>query len=105
MFKIGTSSETYIGKLKVGTQVDVFLTSLSKTYVGKVRQVGNFINPSNRSFGIEVTIPNPENLLRPNKVAKLKIIDYSKKNAIALPTSVIQEDGENGAPLNKSLAK
>jgi len=85
--------ESYIGKLKVGTEVDVFLTSLGKTYKGKVRQVGNFINPNNRSFGIEVSVPNPENLLRPNQVAKLKIIDYTNKNAIVVPTNVVQEDG------------
>jgi RND family efflux transporter MFP subunit len=85
--------ESYIGKLKVGDQVDVYLTSLNKTYKGKVRQVGNFINPNNRSFGIEVSLPNPDNLLRPNQVAKLKIIDYVNKNAIVVPTAVIQEDG------------
>ncbi len=85
--------ESYIGKLKVGTEVDVFLTSLGKTYKGKVRQVGNFINPNNRSFGIEVSVPNPENLLRPNQVAKLKIIDYVNSKTIVVPTNVIQEDG------------
>ena len=86
--------ESYIGKLKVGTQVDVFLTSLNKNYKGKVRQIGNFINPNNRSFGIEVSIPNPENLLRPNQVAKLKVIDYTVKNAIVVPSNIIQEDGK-----------
>jgi RND family efflux transporter MFP subunit len=86
--------ESYIGKLKVGTQVDVFLTSLNKNYKGKVRQIGNFINPNNRSFGIEVSIPNPENLLRPNQVAKLKVIDYTVKNTIVVPSNVIQEDGK-----------
>ncbi len=85
--------ESYIGKLKVGDQVEVFLTSLNKTYKGKVRQVGNFINPNNRSFGIEVGLPNPDNLLRPNQVAKLKIVDYSSKNAIVVPSGIIQEDG------------
>lgn len=94
MFVSTSVPETYIGKLKVGTEVDVFLTSLGKTYVGKVRQVGNFINPNNRSFGIEVSIPNPDNMLRPNQVAKLKIIDYTNKTAIVVPTNVVQEDGE-----------
>lgn len=94
MFVSTSVPESYIGKLKVGTEVDVFLTSLGKTYKGKVRQVGNFINPNNRSFGIEVSIPNPENLLRPNQVAKLKIIDYVKKDATVVPTNVIQEDGK-----------
>ena len=95
MYVSTTVPETYIGKLKAGTVVDVFLTSLGKTYKGKVRQVGNFINPSNRSFGIEVSIPNPDNLLRPNQVAKLKIIDYTINNAIVVPTNVVQEDGEH----------
>lgn len=94
MFVSTSVPESYIGKLKVGTEVDVFLTSLGKTYKGKVRQVGNFINPNNRSFGIEVSIPNPENLLRPNQVAKLKIIDYVKKDATVVPTNIIQEDGK-----------
>ena len=86
--------ETYIGKLKIGTQVDVFLTSLGKMYKGRVRQVGNYLNPNNRSFGVEVALPNPENLLRPNQVAQLKVIDYANKNAIVIPTGIIQEDGE-----------
>ena len=94
MFVSTSVPESYIGKLKVGTEVDVFLSSLGKTYKGKVRQVGNFINPNNRSFGIEVSIPNPENLLRPNQVAKLKIIDYVKKDATVVPSNVIQEDGK-----------
>jgi len=93
MYVSTTVPESYIGKLKVGDQVDVYLTSLNKTYKGKVRQVGNFINPNNRSFGIEVNLPNPDNLLRPNQVAKLKIVDYVNKNAIVVPTAVIQEDG------------
>ncbi|MCF6129300.1 efflux RND transporter periplasmic adaptor subunit [Flavobacterium sp. AS60] len=86
--------ETYIGKLRLGDQVDVYLSSLGKTYKGKVRQVGSYINPNNRTFGIEVSVPNPENLLRPNQVAKLKITDYTSKNAIVVPTGVIQEDGK-----------
>jgi membrane fusion protein, multidrug efflux system len=86
--------EIYIGKLKVGSVVNVRLESLGKNYVGHVRQVGNNINPANRSFGIEVSVPNPENLLRPNQVAKLQIIDYSKKNAIVIPTNIIQSNGD-----------
>lgn len=86
--------ETYIGKLKVGTSVDVYLTSLDKNYSGKIRQVANNINPNNRTFTIEVSVPNKENLLRPNQVAKLRIVDYTSKNAIVVPTNVVQEDGD-----------
>ena len=94
MYVSTTVPESYIGKLKAGTSVDVYLTSLGKTYKGRVRQVGNYINPNNRSFGIEVSVPNPDNLLRPNQVAKLKIIDYTNPKAIVVPTNVVQEDAD-----------
>ena len=93
MFVSTAVPESYIGKLKVGTVVNVYLASLGKTYVGKIRQVANNINPNNRSFGIEVSVPNAENLLRPNQVAKLKIIDYTSANAVVVPSNVIQVDG------------
>ena len=41
-----------------------------------------------------VAVPNPENLLRPNQVAKLQIIDYTNKNAIAIPTNAILSNGD-----------
>ena len=93
MFVSTAVPESYIGKLKVGTVVNVYLASLGKTYVGKIRQVANNINPNNRSFGIEVSVPNADNLLRPNQVAKLKIIDYTNANAVVVPSNVIQVDG------------
>jgi RND family efflux transporter MFP subunit len=93
MFVSTAVPESYIGKLKVGTVVNVYLASLGKTYVGKIRQVASNINPNNRSFGIEVSIPNTENLLRPNQVAKLKIIHYTNANAVVVPSNVIQVDG------------
>lgn len=97
MYVSTTVPETYVGKLKVGTEVDVLLTSIGKMYKGKVRQVGKFINPSNRSFGIEVSVPNPQGLLRPNQVAKLRIIDYTNKNAVVVPSNVIQKDAEGNS--------
>lgn len=86
--------ETYIGKLKIGTVVEVKLSALGKIYAGKVRQVASNINPSNRSFSIEIAVPNTDNLLRPNQVAKLKITDYVNPKAITVPSNSIQKDGQ-----------
>jgi RND family efflux transporter MFP subunit len=94
MFVSTTVPESYIGKLKVGTEVNVYLASLGKSFNGKIRQVGNNINPNNRSFGIEVSVPNTDNLLRPNQVAKLKITDYTSAKAVVVPSNVIQEDAD-----------
>ncbi len=93
MFVSTTVPESYIGKLNVGTEVSVYLASLGKSFNGKIRQVGNNVNPNNRSFGIEVSVPNTANLFRPNQVAKLKIIDYTNANAVVVPSNVIQVDG------------
>ena len=84
--------EAYVGKVNVGTPVDVELTSLGKTYLGKVRQVASNINPNNRSFGVEINVPNDDKLLRPNQVAKLRIVDYTNKNAVVVPSNVILQD-------------
>lgn len=92
MYVTTSVPEAYIGKVKVGTEVQVELASLGKTYKGKIRQVSSNINPANRSFSIEVSVPNADNLLRPNQVAKLKIIDYTNPNSIVVPANVIQED-------------
>lgn len=84
--------EAHSGKVKVGSTVEVFVTSLNKAYKGKVRQVSNNINTQNRSFAIEVAILHTDAALKPNQVAKLKIVDYVKQNAIAVPSNVILED-------------
>ena len=91
MYVSATVPESYLEQVKLGADVNVYLQSIGKTYKGKIRQVGNFINPSNRSFGIEVALPNPENLLRPNQVAILKIEDYTNKSSLLVPENIIQQ--------------
>ena len=94
MYVTANVPENYIGQLKVGAVVDVHLNSLGKNYKGKVRQIGNYINPNNRTFGIEIALPNPDNLLRPNQVAVLKIEDYKNPKALLLPENIIQETAD-----------
>lgn len=92
MYVSANVPESFIGKIKVGAIVDVQVKSTGKMYQGKVRQIGNYINPNNRNFSIEVAVPNTDNLLRPNQVAVLKIEDYKKPNAILVPESIVTEN-------------
>ncbi len=84
--------EKYIATLKKGTAVQVDLPVLGETINTKVRQVGNFINPVNRSFKVEVAVPNKKGLIKPNLTARVKINDYTNKKAILLPQSIISEN-------------
>ena len=92
MYVSANVPESFIGKIKNGAIVDVEVKSTGKIYKGKVRQIGNYINPNNRNFSIEVAVPNSDNLLRPNQVAVLKIEDYRKPNAILVPESIVTEN-------------
>lgn len=106
--------ENYLPNVVEGKQVEAFFPVLGKTVSTKVRQVGNYINPNNRSFKIEVGIPNKNNDVKPNLTTRLKINDYTNDNAILIPQNVISENG-NGDQyvyvikdidnLNRAIAK
>jgi len=84
--------ESHISNVTKNKKVIVELPVLGKTINTKVRQVGSFINPANRTFKIEVAIPNKDKTIKPNLTAKLKINDYSNPKAILIPQSVISEN-------------
>ncbi|WP_299524531.1 efflux RND transporter periplasmic adaptor subunit [Winogradskyella sp.] len=92
MYVKASVPETYLGTIKRGTYVNVAFPSLGQQIDGKVRQVGNFINPNNRTFEIEIAIPNKEQLIKPNLVANLEINDYKKEGALVIPDNVVQEN-------------
>ena len=84
--------ENNLLSIKKGKNVEVYFPVLGKTVHTKVRQVGNYINPSNRSFKIEIGLPNKDGEIKPNLTSKLKINDYSKEDAILIPQSIINEN-------------
>ncbi len=84
--------ESHITSVTKNKDVIVELPVLNKTVKTKVRQVGSFINPANRTFKIEVAVPNTDKSIKPNLTAKLKINDYSNPKAILIPQSIISEN-------------
>ena len=86
--------ESYITSIKKGKKVEVEFPILGKTIHSKIRQAGNFINPANRTFKIEVGIENRDRSIKPNLTAKLKVNDYTNPKAILIPQSIISENSE-----------
>lgn len=86
--------ETYITNITRGKDVEIQFPVLGKTIETKVRQTGNFINPSNRTFKVEIGVPNQDRSIKPNLTAKLKINDYTSPKAILIPQSIISENAE-----------
>ena len=86
--------ESYISSIKKNKMVEVNFPILGRSYDSSIRQVGNFINPTNRTFRIEVGIPNLDGEIKPNLTAKLRLNDYTNKNAILIPQSIISENAK-----------
>ena len=84
--------ETYISNVTVNKDVIVEFPVLGRTVNAKIRQAGNFINPANRTFKIEIAVPNNDKSIKPNLTARLKINDYTNEKAILIPQSVISEN-------------
>ncbi len=92
MYVKASVPENYITSITVGSTVKVTLPALNMQVNGKVKTVGNYINPNNRTFEIEIDLPNQDNAIKPNLVAKLEINNYSNVAAQLIPTNVIQEN-------------
>ena len=86
--------ESYVSNVTKGKNVSVNIPVLGQTIETKIRQAGDFINPSNRTFKIEVEIPNKDKAIKPNLSARLKINDYTSEKAILIPQSVVSENAE-----------
>ena len=86
--------ESYISSIVKGKETKVYFPVLGKTIDTKIRQVGNYINPNNRSFTVEVAVPNKDGIIKPNLTAKVQINDYTSEKAILIPQSIISENAE-----------
>ncbi|MBU2927916.1 efflux RND transporter periplasmic adaptor subunit [Winogradskyella psychrotolerans] len=86
--------ERYVSDVTKGKNVSVNIPVLGKTIETKIRQAGDFINPANRTFKVEVEIPNKDKSIKPNLSARLKINDYTSENALLIPQSVVSENSE-----------
>ncbi|MEM5538847.1 efflux RND transporter periplasmic adaptor subunit [Olleya sp. AS48] len=86
--------ESYIPTVVQGKNVTVQFPVLGTSIDTKVRQAGDVINVANRTFKIEVTVPNKDKTIKPNLTAKLKINDYTNPKAILVPQSIISENAE-----------
>lgn len=90
-------SEQYFTHVKVGTPVAVSVDIYpDETFPASVSLVYPAIDPSTRTFAVEVTIPNREGRLRPGMFAR-STINMGDKQAVMVPDVAVQKQvGTNG---------
>jgi RND family efflux transporter MFP subunit len=82
-------AEAYSGKVKTGDVVVLNFPDIDKQIRTKIGFAARVIDPLSRTIKVEVPL-QPDPALRPNMMAQIKIIDYSKPKAIVIPVNVIQ---------------
>lgn len=85
--------ESYVGSVSTGNSVKILVPDAKDSLETKVTFAAKAIDPTSRSFAVEVKLPHRASL-RPNMTAILKIADYSKTNAIAIPVKSVQRSEE-----------
>lgn len=86
--------ENNLGAISKGKEARVYFPVLGDTIISEIRQTGNFINPSNRAFSVEIPVPNKKGNIKPNLSARVSLNDYSSENAILVPQGIISENAE-----------
>lgn len=88
----GEVSESYLMSIHTGDAVKVRFPAINEEVDAKIDQIGNIIDPGNRTFRVRINLDNPKKTIKPNLVAILKLRDYVNENAIVVPTLFIKED-------------
>lgn len=88
-------SESLLGKINSGDVVDVDFGSIDYSTKGKIVQVGQFINPFNRTFKIRVDLVGENNpMIKPNMLSVVRLKDYYNPEVVVIDTKIILQDYE-----------
>ena len=87
--------EMHLPNIQKNTSAIVSVPVLGIQFNEVVANVGNFINPNNRSFRVEISINNENGALKPNMTAEIKVNDYKNPEAILVPIKDVLEN-QNG---------
>ncbi|UCH92769.1 MAG: efflux RND transporter periplasmic adaptor subunit [Candidatus Aminicenantes bacterium] len=86
-------SETYIPKVSKGDTVTVSFPSYpGLTIDAVIYRTGNVVKSKNRTFLVQVLLDNSEEKLKPNMVAVVKMKDFSRDDALVVPSIIIKND-------------
>ncbi len=85
-------SESYLTKVHKGDIVKVYFPALKREMQARINQIGNTIDPNNRTFRIRINLNNPDRMIKPNLVSIIKIRDYVSDSAIVIPSLYVKED-------------
>lgn len=88
-------SEKHLENIKIGTNVTVRFPNYRDTSIQlKITQVGNYIDPTNRTFRVMANMKN-NSVFLPNMLAELEITDINVANAMVIPSRSVLKSQKN----------
>lgn len=82
--------ESYAVSINTGNTVKILIPDANDSLTTKVTFAAKVIDPTSRSFGVEIKLP-VRKTLRPNMTAIIQIANYFKPNTIVVPVKAIQK--------------
>jgi RND family efflux transporter MFP subunit len=86
--------ESYVRYIRIGDPVKVLVTSLNRSFPGKVTRFSVDVKEDTRTMHTEVDVPNTEHVLLPGLYAEATVTIERKADAIALPLQAVSHEGE-----------
>jgi membrane fusion protein, multidrug efflux system len=87
---IGGVPERYAADIVRGAEMRVAFDGMGNAeYTGKVQFVGATLNEQNRTFPIEVAVPNAGGIIRPGMVANLQVARRAVTGALLVPQNAV----------------
>jgi len=87
--------ERYINTIYKGKKAKVVFPLINDFLETSIKQAGNFIDPTKRTYKIKLDLPQNELNIKPNLNAKVSVNDYSNNNAILIKEGFISIDSNN----------
>lgn len=87
--------ETYVRFIHIGDPVEVSVTSLNKTFPGKVARFSVDVKEETRTMHTEVDVLNPDRILYPGLYADATLTLEKLPDAIAVPLQAVDRNGDN----------
>lgn len=83
--------ERDVSKIALGQKARIFIDAFAeKTFEGVVENLAPVVAGTSRTATARVRIENPDRVLLPGMFARVRILLYSKKNTLVVPTDAIQ---------------
>ena len=88
---VASVPENYISRIRTGSKVLAEIPDAGRKFNTTISLLSQSVDPTQRGFVAEAKIPS-DAVLKPNQTAIMRILDYSKPEAVVISVNTVQTD-------------